>query len=394
MGPLAGARVLEISRGPAATFAASCWRNWAPMSSSWPAGGHPARGAGPFAGKAPHPEGSAAFLYGHTNKRSVIAELDREDGRARLARLCDQADALVTDLTPADERRLGLDLDALCRAHPALSVTYVTAYGRTGPLADAPADELTVQALSGFMDLHGLPARPPVAAPGNQAAHIAGLAAAVGAAAALLVGRRTGAGRTVDVAAVEAMAALLFGPTMIHTYQGVARTRSGNLSLNYGPLTDAYPCHDGYIAIAVQTSRQWETLCALLERPDLVETVPWGTARETPAPVAEAISAWTRARDRRSAFLAMQEYRLPVGMVLSPEELLDDPQCAERGFFTTVHHPQVGALRYPGSPFDPPGVWRVERPAAGRARRGAVVRGAAGGAGAKPTWQRGAGAAA
>lgn len=363
MAPLTGVRVVDITRGAAGPL---CTKALAELGADVlkiePPGGDPARFSGPFPGGVPHPERGAAFLFRNTGKRSMVAALDGPEGRALLSNATSRAHCLVSDLTPAAERALGLDLATLAAANPALVLTHVTPFGRSGPLADAPADELTVQALSGFMDLHGLPDRAPLQLPGEQAAHIAGLAAAVATLGALLAVRRGQHGRVIDTAAVESMLALIFGPVMMYSYTGVARSRMGNRSATYGPLTDAYACRDGHVAIAIETSRQWETLCALLDRLDLIEKVPWGTAVQQPAEVAAVIQGWLSDRTRHDAFTTMQEYRLPAGMVLTPNEVLTDPHCAARGFFTPIDHPVAGRLLYPGAPVDAEGFWQV-RPA-------------------------------
>jgi crotonobetainyl-CoA:carnitine CoA-transferase CaiB-like acyl-CoA transferase len=363
VGPLDGMVVVDITQGAAGPF---CTKLLAELGAEVikvePPDGDSARREGPFPPAGAHPEASAAFLFRNTGKRGVVADLATAEGRATLSRLVAGADVLVSDLSPGAERRLGLDLAALAAAHPALVLTHVTCYGRTGPYAEAPPAEIVVQALSGFLDLMGSADREPVMAPGNQAAHIGGLAAAVATLAALLDARHGGGGRDIDAAAVDAMLSLIFAPVMTYSYQRATRGRVGPRSVIYGPLTDIHPCRDGYITTAVQTSRQWEALCALLGRPDLLEAIPWGTAREHAGPLAEAIHAWLAPRTRLEAFTAMQEYRLPVGMVLSPEEVLADPQCAARGFFVAVDHPVAGTLRYSGSPFDPAeGFWRTAR---------------------------------
>ena len=377
MAPLAGVLVADITQGAAGPY---CTKLLAELGADVvkvePPAGDRSRRCGPFPGGRPDAEQSAAFLFRNTGKRSVIADLATAQGRAFLAGLAGRAHVLVADLSPAEEGRLGLDLNGLATANPALILTHVTAYGRSGPYADAPADESLIQALSGFMDLLGLPEREPVRAVGAQASYIGGLAAAVATLAALLRARRGGPGCVVDAAAVEALLALLFGPVMAFSYQGVARSRMGNRSHTYGPLTNVYRCRDGFVTIAVETSRQYETLCSLLRRPHLLETIPWAAARHADE-LTGIIQGWLATFTRREAFATMQEYRIPVGMVLTPAEVLADPQCAARRFFVSLDHPAAGRLLYPGSPYDTGDFWHVARaPLLGE--HGAEVRAMAG----------------
>jgi crotonobetainyl-CoA:carnitine CoA-transferase CaiB-like acyl-CoA transferase len=42
---------------------------------------------------------------------------------------------------------------------------------------------------------------------------------------------------------------------------------------------------------------------------------------------------------------------LVIGLVQSPQQVLDSPHLADRGFFVELEHPEVGALKYPGPGF-------------------------------------------
>jgi crotonobetainyl-CoA:carnitine CoA-transferase CaiB-like acyl-CoA transferase len=43
--------------------------------------------------------------------------------------------------------------------------------------------------------------------------------------------------------------------------------------------------------------------------------------------------------------------RLVVGVVQSPQEVVDCPHLLARGSFVALEHPDVGTLRYPGAGF-------------------------------------------
>jgi len=42
---------------------------------------------------------------------------------------------------------------------------------------------------------------------------------------------------------------------------------------------------------------------------------------------------------------------LVIGLVQSPEQVVNSPHLAERGFFVELDHPEVGTLKYPGPGF-------------------------------------------
>ena len=50
-------------------------------------------------------------------------------------------------------------------------------------------------------------------------------------------------------------------------------------------------------------------------------------------------------------FRTAMDKRFVVGVVQSPQEVLDCTHLAERGSFVAIEHPEVGVLRYPGPGF-------------------------------------------
>ena len=42
---------------------------------------------------------------------------------------------------------------------------------------------------------------------------------------------------------------------------------------------------------------------------------------------------------------------LVIGLVQSPQQVVDSPHLAERGYFAEINHPEAGSLKYPGPGF-------------------------------------------
>ena len=144
-----------------------------------PPGGCESRRIGPFDG-----DESLYWACLGAGKESVIAEDPLE--------LLADADVFLESGRSAD----------LCRRHPRLVHVSVTPFGVTGPLADAPAAEVTVEAAGGLVGLQGDRDRPPTpmgAMP--QAAFHAGAQAAADAVVALCERERSGRGQHLDVSA-------------------------------------------------------------------------------------------------------------------------------------------------------------------------------------------------
>ena len=70
-----------------------------------PPEGAPSRHAGPFVDDQPDPDRSLAYWYYNGGKRSVVVDLDSDDGRADLDRLLAAADVFVVAVHPATAAR-------------------------------------------------------------------------------------------------------------------------------------------------------------------------------------------------------------------------------------------------------------------------------------------------
>ena len=63
--------------------------------------------------------------------------------------------------------------------------------------------------------------------------------------------------------------------------------------------------------------------------------------------VAPKLSTWNNLDLMREAMAR----GLVIGLVQSPQQVLDSPHLVERGYFVEINHPQAGSLKYPSPGF-------------------------------------------
>jgi crotonobetainyl-CoA:carnitine CoA-transferase CaiB-like acyl-CoA transferase len=344
-GALAGLRVMELGDSPAVAFAGR-WlaASGAEVIKVEPPSGDPARHHrlldGPNA-----PVGSLhAFL--NAGKRSVVVDLGDGDAAQHLAPLLAGADAVLHDFDPAAAARLGLD-PALLRRIGTVSVA-VSPLGWEGPYAGFAASDLTLLALGGFQFLSGEPGREPLGLPGHQASYLTGAFAAIAALAGLAGVAAGGRALDVEVTALECLASLHQITHAMWRNQGVVRSRHGSRWENLYPIT-LLPCRDGLVGFSLPTQEQWERLCGLMERPDLLEDQRYLTnqLRHANADSLDVeLMSWLRGYGKMELFhRAQTQWRLPVGPLYGLDEVLAEPQYRHRGFWQ-----EAGGLLQPGLP--------------------------------------------
>jgi itaconate CoA-transferase len=265
--PLAGITVVSLEQAVAAPYAT---RQLADLGArvvkvERPHGGDFARGYD----RAVHGE-SSYFVWLNRGKESLTLDLKDPDGRRVVHQLLDNADVLVQNLAPGAASRMGLDADAVGRAHPQVITATISGYGQDGPWRDRKAYDLLVQAEAGLLSVTGSPSD--VARTGVSIADIAaGMFAYSGILTALYTRATTGAVRPVSVSLFDALVEWMSQPLYYGRYGGTPPARTGARHPTiapYGPFTAG---DGGTVLLAVQNPPEWQRLCEIvLDRPDLV----------------------------------------------------------------------------------------------------------------------------
>ena len=325
--------------------------------------GDPARHMAPFAGDTRHAEASLNFINYNTNKRSLALDLTSKDGQELLLRLVATADILVESFTPGYLDSLGLGFKRLARINPSLVMTSISPFGQSGPYRRYLGSELVAQAMGGLMYIQGDDARPPCAAPCDQASQMASLHAVCGSMAALRHRGQTGRCQHVEVSMQEVVAHLLFTLSR-YAYSGEIVRRIGLASAF--ALTGYYPCKDGYVSLCVFLNHHWQTLVEWMDNEALADPI-WLDVdfRRSHSDVADQFVAEFAKDFSVQEFLEQGRSRhLAVSPVNTTAALLDSPQTRARDYLVKVNHPHIGEHLNPGTPYrfsrTP---WNVARPA-------------------------------
>lgn len=358
---LAGLRVLDLSRVLAGPY---CTQLLADLGATvWkvePPAGEDTRGWGPpFVA-----DESAYFLSVNRGKRGLAVDLKDPRGRGLVRDLALRADVLIENFKVGDLARFGLGYEQLVAEHPGLVYCSVTGFGQDGPRAAEPGYDATIQALSGLMAMTGEADRPPVKLGVAWVDVLTGLHAAVAILAALRERDRTGAGRHLDISLFDVSLASLINQAQAALLTGVAPSRRGSAHPNIVPY-QAFETADAPLMVAVGNDRQFERLCAALDRPAWSEDPRFQTnaARVKHRDLLVPMLAARLREKMRDAWLSeLGSAGVPVTPVADVLEALADPQAEARGVVRVVQHPTAGhvplmtsPLRFAGASGETPG---------------------------------------
>lgn len=312
-----------------------------------PQGGDTTRHSAPFRAGQSH-----YFVAVNRNKKSIALDITTPAGRTVLLDLCHKADVLIENFRPGVMARLNLDEAVLRAANPALILCSISGFGQTGPLRDRIAYDVITQAMSGALSTNGERDGPPLRLSIPIGDLAGGMMATIGVLAALF-GRRQGRGtRSIDVSLHDTLISMLGYMASLYDMSGQTPGRTGSRHHSIVPY-GTFRTQDGWLALAIFTTRFWQKFCAAIGKPELARDPRFLRTRDRMANRGELEAMMetllvTRTTAAWEALL--QQADVPASAILSVAEAVEHPHTAARGMFQTLTHPAYGPVRVPGPP--------------------------------------------
>jgi crotonobetainyl-CoA:carnitine CoA-transferase CaiB-like acyl-CoA transferase len=302
----------------------------------------------------------------HHGKLAISLNTRLPDGLKLAERLIGISDALVENFSGEVLASWGLGWERIHEVNPRLVYMSTSGFGHTGDWKGYRSYGPTAAAQSGLSLASGLPGRPPAGWGFSyldvMGGWMGGLALIMG----LFKAKRTGEGFSIDYSVTEGAMSML-GTYMLDYQVNGRRSRRpdfppGNRSL-FPPVAphNTYRCagkdragQDWWVFIACETQPQFESLCHLMDRPDLLLDPKFATNLTRVANQDELdaiIGAWTRPRRRYDVMHRCQHAGIIAAAVQSAEDRVEyDPQLQHREMHPVIHHPEIGEFGYEGYP--------------------------------------------
>jgi crotonobetainyl-CoA:carnitine CoA-transferase CaiB-like acyl-CoA transferase len=267
------------------------------------------------------------FRYLRHGQRSVTATA----GDPVIEELCRNADLVLTSGTGA----AGDPSDIAARFSGTV-VLSITPYGTTGPYADVPATEFTVQADSGAIALRGIRELPPFQMGGRIVEWVGGAYCGVAGLAAVRRSRATGFGEFIDLSLFEVANITATNFSDLFNSLGGRPMPDPAVPPRTVEIPSIEPTLDGWVGFNTNTRDQWESFCILIERPDLLED---GAFALLGARIARAdewnalVREWTTRHTTADIVERAALLRIPVAPVADGRMILELDHPIERGVF-------------------------------------------------------------
>jgi crotonobetainyl-CoA:carnitine CoA-transferase CaiB-like acyl-CoA transferase len=288
---------------------------------------------------------SESFAWTRRNHSALGLDLRNPVGADLFGQLVTGADAVFANFKPGTLAALGFSYATLCSLNPRIVLAESSAYGDRGPWSDRMGYGPLVRASTGITNLW----KSPHAEPGSRTAfgdavtvfpdHVVARIAAIATLAALIRRDRTGTGAHVHVSQADAAI------NQLDTVYAVEAARASGVPVDDGmAIDDVYPCagDDEWCVISIRDNDDWRSVAAVMGRLDLADDPRWATTQSRWArrdEIRNMVSAWTRMRSTTTVAQLFQRVGVAAGPMNRAQDVLRDPQVAQRGLYVDMVHP-------------------------------------------------------
>lgn len=270
---------------------------------------------------------STYFAAMNCGKRSIVLDLQTEEGKRLARELIAQADVVVENFRPGVMKRLGLDYETVSRENPRLVYCSVSGFGQTGPLATAPAYAPVVHAASGYEHAY-MQYQKGAQRPANNGIFIADALAAVQAAYAIQLAlfdrEKTGLGQSIDVALRDSVMSML-----VYEMQE-AQFPAERPRQVYEPVRS----QDGFVMVAAVTQKNQDALFDAIGFTEGKTDPRFSTVREKEANWSEflrILEEWTSQRSGAECERILLQAGVPCSRYRTMADAMAEPHTQVRG---------------------------------------------------------------
>ncbi|MCC5849632.1 MAG: CoA transferase [Verrucomicrobia bacterium] len=311
---------------------------------------------------------SPCFLPWNRNKRSLALDLKAPVAKEILYKLAETADVVVENFRPGVMEKLGLGHEDFRAINPRIIYASATGWGKDGPYAKRPGQDLLVQGLSGAVFASGKKSEGPVAIGTALSDQLGALHLSQAILAALYARERNGKGQRIEVNLLQSV--LAFEMQDFFTVQNLGRSferpESGIAHPGNGAPFGIYRTADGWLSIAMNP---WSKIKAALKDLRLAAYEDPQVLFDRRDEIYGVLQDCIRTKTTGEWLDIMLGLDIWCAPALELKDVGDDPQVKHLEAFTEIDHPRAGRVKITNIPFqmsETPGSIRRPAPLVGQ----------------------------
>ena len=316
---------------------------------------------------------SLYFTMLNHNKRSLTLNTKDEKGKQVFTRLIETCDVMVENFAPGALDRMGFSWEKIQEINPRMIYASVKGFG-PGPYSECKVYENVAQCAGGAASTTGFLDGPPLVTGAQIGDWGTGLHLALGIVTALYQREHSGRGQRVLASMQDGVLnlcrvklrdqqRLAHGPLKEYSQYGEgvpfadATPRAGNDSGGGQPgrilKCKGWESDANAYTYFITQAAVWQKICDVIGRPEWKEDPDFATPPvRLPRlnEVFEAIEQWTMTKTKYEVMEICNPLDIPVGPILSMQELSEEPSLRDTGTIVEVDHPTRGKYLTVGNP--------------------------------------------
>ena len=291
---------------------------------------------------------SSMFQIANRGKRSVVLDLQQDEGRAILDDLIVEADVLVQNFRPGVAERLDIAYADVAAINPDIVYADLTGFGPEGPYSHRRVYDTAIQAHSGMAASQTGPNDEyPKFLKQLACDKVTAYTACQAITAALFARERGLGGQHIELSMLDACIAFLFASAAAHEiildgdHSGPQSVAANNTPLAFD---------GGFAAITVPADDEFHGLARALNvdssDPDVATLRDRSRNRDKSMAVHREVRKNATQISIDEGAERMDANQVPFGIVRAVHEVPDDPQVVANDLFTTFDHPAAGRIRH------------------------------------------------
>ena len=334
MAALTGMRILDLTQWEAGTSCtqALAWMGADVVKVEPPGVGDPGRDL-----NRGYWEESEYFMNWNANKRSIVIDLRKPEGRQLLIDMLPRFDVLVENYGPGVVEKLDLGYDVIKAIHPTIIYAQIKGFGLTGPYASYKCFDMVAQSAAGALSITGMPDGPPIRPGPTLGDSGTGVQMALAITAAYAQKLRDGIGQHIELAMQEAVT--YYMRTMIALGAKGGTSVAPRIGNDFEPTVRLFPCKpfgaNDYVFVMGVTDPHWKQLCRTIGHPEFIDDPRFADSmlrKEHSDALTPVIATWMAERTKHEAMHALCEAGIPASATFDTRDLFNDPHLNERGF--------------------------------------------------------------
>ncbi len=309
--------------------------------------GDDSRSYGPFIG-----EKSGYFISLNRGKKSIVLNLKRKKDKNIFEKLLDKSDVLIDNFRPGVLEKIGFDWKYLSKTYPKLIHSKISGFGETGPLKDAPAYDIIVQAMGGLMSITGNEKNNFVRVGTSIGDIAASLFAVIGILSQLIKRNITNKGSKLDLSMLDCQVAILENAIARYTIEKKNPEPLGTDHPSISPF-GSFKTKDGEIVIAIGNDKLFNIFCKIIGSKDLFKK--YNTNKKRNSNIQEfkrKIEFYLKVKNTKDWLKKFSQNNIPSANINSIKEMISNKQINHRKMLLEYPLNSKKKIKVAGTPFN------------------------------------------